>query len=100
MEGCEDGTWRGTRYFRCAPGRGFISIYSTLKPDNRRREVTFHAYEKVSGQPGTALKKCSYLLNFFLAPYVVLSPCGNKRWFGGLGARLCPLLWIDFSLDI
>ena len=66
MEGCEDGTWRGTRYFRCAPERGFICPYSTLKPDSRRREVTFHAYERVSGQPGIAFRKCSYFFFWLL----------------------------------
>ena len=35
MEGCEDGVWRGHRYFTCLPGRGFFCPITSLLPDPR-----------------------------------------------------------------
>ena len=35
MEGCEDGVWRGHRYFTCLPGRAFFCPITSLLPDPR-----------------------------------------------------------------
>ena len=35
MEGCTDGSWRGTRVFHCQIGRGFFCPVSNLHPDQR-----------------------------------------------------------------
>ena len=35
MEGCDDGVWRGHRYFTCAPGRAFFCPITSLRPDSR-----------------------------------------------------------------
>ena len=35
MEGCNDGIWKGIRYFSCRQGHGFFCPLSSLAPDQR-----------------------------------------------------------------
>ena len=35
MDGCTDGTWKGTRCFSCKYGRGFFCPVTVLRPDQR-----------------------------------------------------------------
>ncbi len=35
MEGCTDGSWKGTRWFACKYGRGFFCPVTALRPDQR-----------------------------------------------------------------
>ena len=35
MDGCDDGTWNGVRYFSCRQGHGFFCPMSSLNPDLR-----------------------------------------------------------------
>ena len=35
IQGCTDGSWKGTRLFQCQPGRGFFCPLTTVRPDGR-----------------------------------------------------------------
>ena len=35
MDGCTDGSWKGTRCFSCKYGRGFFCPVTALRPDQR-----------------------------------------------------------------
>ena len=64
MKGCSDGSWKGTQYFQCQPGRGFFCPLSAIHLDGRftplgeiprgaalpnREELTVHRTEGTKG---------------------------------------------------
>ena len=57
MDGCFDGTWKGTRYFTCKFSRGFFCPVSALKPaqqgisSSQQSSNTPPMYRKPTAQP-------------------------------------------------
>ena len=78
MEGCNDGTWNGVRYFSCRQGHGFFVPLSLLSPDQRFAEVTIAATNRKCISKHHMLTHHSRKENFGFSPYPYpLSFSGN-----------------------
>ena len=74
MQGCGDGSWKGTRCFQCQSGRGFFCPLTAVRPDGRFTPVG-ETPRGVTALPNR--EECNYttLLNYRLGQFCAILSC-------------------------